>query len=140
MIVYCTGSKKGEEAYQILHKNIIEFTESLGHSVLSEVSPKFSSTIPLSDTQIYKRNLKWIDGSKLIIAEFSDNQLETGIEIAYALFHRKIPVLAIHISDESKLPAMLAGCDLSLLKIDKYSDANEMQKIVKNFLLDHSKS
>lgn len=140
MIIYCTGTKKGDEAYQILHKNIIEFTESLGHSVLSELSPKFSTTIPLSDTQIYKRNLKWIDGSKLVIAEISDSELETGIEISYALFHRKIPVLVLHISDERKLSPMLAGCDLTLLKIDKYSDANEMQKIVKNFLLNHSKS
>ena len=140
MIVYCTGTKKGDEAYQILHKNIIEFTESLGHSVLSESSPKFSTTIPLTDTQIYKRNLKWIDGSKLVIAEISDSDLETGLEIAYALFHRKIPVLALHISDDRKLSPMLAGCDLSLLKIDEYSDANEMQKIVKNFLLNHSKS
>jgi hypothetical protein len=140
MIVYCTGTKTGDEAYQILHKNIIEFIESLGHSVLSELSGKFSSTIPLTETQIYKRNLKWIDGSKLVIAEISDSELETGIEIAYALFHRKIPVLALHISDERKLTPMLLGCDLSLLKIDKYSDANEMEKIVKNFLINHSKS
>lgn len=140
MIVYCTGTKKGYEAYQILHKNIIEFTESLGHSVLSELSPKFNTTIPLTDTQIYKRNLKWIDGSKLVIAEISNSEFETGVEIAYALFHRKIPVLALHISDERKLPPMLIGCDLSLLKIDQYSDESEMQKIVKNFLLNHSKS
>jgi hypothetical protein len=140
MIVYCTGTKKGDEAYQILHKNIIEFTESLGHSVLAELSGKFSSTIPLTDNQIYKRNLKWIDGSKLVIAEISNSELETGIEIAYALFHRKIPVLALHISDERKYSGMLVGCDLPLLKIEKYGDVNEMQKIVKNFLINHSKS
>jgi hypothetical protein len=140
MIVYCTGTKKGDEAYQILHKNIIEFTESLGHSVLAELSGKFSSTIPLTDNQIYKRNLKWIDGSKLVIAEISNSELETGIEIAYALYHRKIPVLALHISDERKYSAMLVGCDLPLLKIEKYGDVNEMQRIVKNFLINHSKS
>lgn len=140
MIVYCTGTKQGDHAHQILHKNIIEFTESLGHTVLAELSSKFSTTIPLTDIQIYKRNLKWIDGSKLVIAEISNSELETGIEIAYALFHRKIPVLALHISDERKISPMLAGCDQSLLKIDKYGDSGEMQIIVKNFLISHSQS
>lgn len=140
MIVYCTGTKKGDQAHQILLKNIIDYTESLGHTVLAELSNKFSSTIPLTDNQIYKRNLKWIDGSKLVIAEISNNKLETGIEIAYALFERKIPVLVLHISSVQGISAMLTGYDSNLLKIEKYGDVNEMQKIVKTYLVSQAKS
>lgn len=140
MIIYCTGSKKGDQAHQTLLKNIVDFSESLGHTVLSEVSSKLTSTIPLTENQVYKRNLKWIDGSKLVITEISNGELEAGIEIAYALFSRKIPVLVLHILDEQMIATMLTGCDSPLLKVEKYSDASEMQKIVKTFLINLSKS
>ena len=134
MIVYCTGTKRGSEAHQKLLKNIIEFTESLGHTALSEASSKFSSTIPLTDKQTYKRNLKWIDGSKIVIAEISNPILEIGIEIAYALFQRKIPVLALHTTEVQKNSSMLDGNDSPLLTIQKYADASEMQSIIKTYL------
>ena len=134
MIVYCTGTKRGSEAHQKLLKNIIEFTESLGHTALSEASSKFSSTIPLTDKQTYKRNLKWIDGSKIVISEISNPDLEVGIELTYALFQRKTPVLALHISNAPKISPMLTGCDSSLLSIQKYADVNEMQSIIKTYL------
>lgn len=134
MIVYCTGTKRGSQAHQKLLKNIIEFIESLGHTALSEASGKFSSSIPLTDKQTYKRNLKWIDGSKLVIAEISNSILDIGIEIAYALFQRKIPVLALHIAEVQKTLSMLSGNDSPLLIIQKYGKANEMQSIIKTYL------
>lgn len=134
MIVYCSGIKKGDQAHQKLLTNIIEFTESLGHSVLTELSSKFKSTIPLTENQTYKRNLKWIDGSKLVIAEISNPDLEIGIEIGYALFHRKVAVLALYVSGSRKISAMLCACDSPLLTIQKYDDVNEMQSLIKTYL------
>ena len=138
MIIYCTGTKRHNEAHHKLLKNIIEFTESLGQTALSEASGKFSSTIPLTDKQTYKRNLKWIDGSKLVIAEISNPDLELGIEIAYALYQRKVAVLALHISSAPKISPMLTGSDLSLLTIQKYADVDEMQSIIKTYLSKNS--
>ncbi len=140
MIVYCTGTKKGDPAHQTLLKNIIDYTESLGHTVLAELSSRFTSSIPLTDNQVYKRNIKWIDGSKLVIAEISNNELETGIEIAYALFQSKIPVLVLHIADVQRISSMLTGFDSTLLKIEKYGDINEMHDIVKTYLVSQAKS
>jgi hypothetical protein len=134
MIVYCTGIKKGDQAHQKLLTNIIEFTEGLGHTVLTELSSKFNSTIPLTENQTYKRNLKWIDGSKLVIAEISNADVEIGIEIGYALFQRIVAVLALHISHARKISSMLSGCDSPLLTIQKYDDVNEMQSIIKTYL------
>jgi len=134
MIVYCTGIKKGDQAHQKLLINIIEFTESLGHTTLNELSSKFNSTIPLTENQTYKRNLKWIDGSKLVIAEISNADVEIGIEIGYALFQRKVAVLALQISHTRKISSMLSGSDSPLLTIQKYDDVNEMQSIIKTYL------
>ena len=135
MIIYCTGSKRGDAAYKKLHKDIIDFTEALGHTVLAELSDKFISTIPLTNNQVYKRNLKWIDGSKLILAEVSGSTLEVGFEIAYALFQRKIPTLALY-NGEAQLSNMLTGCESPLLKIEKYNNPDQMKSIVKSFIND----
>ena len=133
MIIYCTGSKRGHPAYKKLHKDIIDFTESLGHTVLAELSNKFRSTIPLTDNQIYKRSLKWIDGSKLVLAEVSESTLEAGFEIAYAILERKIPTLALHKGD-ARISSMLSGSDSPLLTIQKYNDPDEMKSIIQTFI------
>jgi hypothetical protein len=133
MIIYCTGSKRGDIAYKKLHKDIIDFTEALGHTMLAELSNKFSSTIPLTEIQIYKRNLKWIDGSKIVLAEVAESTLEVGFEIAYALLQRKIPTLALY-NVEVQISNMLSGCDSPLLTIQKYNDPVEMKSIIKTFI------
>ncbi|MDH3269176.1 MAG: nucleoside 2-deoxyribosyltransferase, partial [Ignavibacteria bacterium] len=104
----------------------------------TEFSDKFSSTIPLTNKQIYKRDLKWIDGSKIMIAEVSGPSLGVGFEIAYAIFQRKLPVLAIHSSEVQNISAMIVGCDSTLLTIEKYSDEEEMKKIIKDYIGKHN--
>jgi len=134
MIIYCAGPIRGDVTYQKYFTKVIDYIEGLGHSVLSEFSHKFSSTIPLTDKQTYKRDLKWIDGSKLMIAEISGPSLGVGFEIAYALFQRKLPVLAICNSEVQNISSMLTGCDSTLLTIQKYRDEDDMKKIVKNYI------
>lgn len=137
MIIYCTGAKRGNESFIKLYKDLISLVENLGITVLAELSNKFISTIPLTDNQIYKRNLKWIDGSKIVIAEVSGPCLEVGFEIAYAIYDCKTPVLAIHTPD-SAVPRMLSGCDSPLLTIHVYRDTNELKSIIENFISKNS--
>jgi hypothetical protein len=113
---------------------MVDFIESQGHTVLSEFSGKFSSTIPLTDKQTYKRDLKWIDGSKIMIAEISGPSLGVGFEISYAIFKRKLPVLAIYSSEVQNVSSMLTGCDSALLTIKKYQDEDEMKTIIRNYI------
>lgn len=134
MIIYCAGPIRGDVTYQKFFIKVIDYLESQGHTVLAEFSGKFSSSIPLTDKQTYKRDLKWIDGSKLMITEVSGPSLGVGFEIAYAIFQRKIPVLAIYNSEVQNISSMLAGCDSPLLTIQKYRDEDEMKRIIKNYI------
>ena len=134
MIIYCAGPIRGNDTYKNSFKKIIEFVEGLGHTVLSEFSDKFSSTIPLTEKQIYKRDLKWIDGSKCMIAEISGPSLGVGFELSYAIFQRKLPVLALHHSEVQQISAMIVGCDSSLLTIQKYRDDEDMKNLIKAYL------
>jgi nucleoside 2-deoxyribosyltransferase len=138
MIIYCAGPIRGDATHQESFKKMIAFVESQGHTVLTEFSEKFNSTIPLTEKQTYKRDLKWIDGSKIMIAEVSGPSLGVGFEIAYGIFHRKLPVLAIYSSDVQNISAMIAGCDSSLLKIEKYRDEEDMNRIIKDYISKHN--
>jgi hypothetical protein len=137
MIIYCAGPIRGDATYQQFYKKIIDFVESLGHTVLTEFSGKFGSTVPLTDKQTYKRDLKWVDGSKIMIAEVSGPSLGVGFEISYAIFQRKLPVLAIYSADVQNISAMISGCDSPLLTIEKYRDEEEMKRIIKVYINKH---
>ena len=134
MIIYCAGPIRGNTTYQENYSEIARIVESLGHTALSEKSTKFSSSIPLNDKQVYTRDIKWIDGSKIMIAEISGPSLGVGFEIAYAIFQRKLPVLAIYSSEDQNISAMIAGCDSPLLTIEKYRNEEEMKKIIKVYI------
>ena len=134
MIIYCAGPIRGDISHQETFKKIIAYVENLDHSVLTELSTKFSSTIPLTEKQIYKRDLKWIDGSKCMIAEVSGPSLGVGFEISYALFHRKLPVLALYSSAVGDISAMITGCDSPLLTFQKYRDEDDMKTKIKVFI------
>ncbi len=134
MIIYCAGPIRGDVSYQNFYAELINHIEDQGHSALAEFNGKFSVSIPLTDSQIYKRDLKWIDGSKLMIAEISGPSLGVGFEIAYAIFQRKIPVLALVNSDVEKISAMLSGCDSTLLTISEYNSIDDMKKIVTDYI------
>lgn len=135
MIIYCAGPIKGDTTYQDNYKEIIKFISQAGHSALSELSGKFNTSIFLSDRQIYTRDIKWIEGSQLMIAEVSGPSLGVGFEVAYALFLKKIPVLALA-SNEVKISAMISGCNSDLLTVVRYTNIDDMKKIIGNYLND----
>ena len=134
MIIYCAGPIRGDTKYQNFYLEIVEFLESEKHTALAEISGKYNTSIPLTDKQIYKRDVKWIEGSKLMIAEISGASLGVGFEIAYALFQIRIPVLALANAEVPKLSAMISGCESDLLSIKRYRDSDEMKMIIQNFL------
>ena len=134
MIIYCAGPIRGDTKYQNFYLEIVEFLESENHTALAEISGKFNTSIPLTDKQIYKRDIKWIEGSSLMIAEISGASLGVGFEIAYTLFQRKIPVLALANAEIPKISAMISGCESELLTIKNYQDSDEMKFIIQNFI------
>lgn len=134
MIIYCAGPMRGNTTFHENYSEIVRIVESLGHTALSEKSSKFSSTVLLSDKQIYTRDVKWIDGSKIMIAEVSGPSLGVGFEISYALFVKKIPVLAVYHSNAGQISSMISGCPNPLLQLKKFSDIDDLTSSIKKFI------
>jgi len=134
MIIYCAGAIRGEATYRKYYNEIIDHVEAEGHTALAEFNNKYSASVPLTDKQIYKRDIKWIDSCRFMIAETSGSSTGVGFEISYAIFIKKIPVLALCHSEVKKLSAMLSGCDSGLITIEKYSNSEEMKKIINEYI------
>ena len=133
MIVYCAGAIKGDTTYQNNYLEMIRFIQSMNHTALAELNGKFNASIPLSDNQIYTRDIKWIEGSELMIAEISGPSLGVGFEIAYAIFQKEIPVLALVSSEVERISAMITGCNSELFKVKRYQDIEDMQNIISDY-------
>jgi nucleoside 2-deoxyribosyltransferase len=138
MIIYCAGPIKGNTTYRENYSEIVRIVESMGHTALAEISSKFSSSIPLSAKQIYTRDIKWIDGSKIMIAEVSGPSLGVGFEVSYALFVKKIPVLAVYQEQAGQISAMISGCNNPQLQVKKYLNIDDLTGIIKNFIANSS--
>ena len=140
MIIYCAGPIRGNKTFQQNYIQIVQIVEALGHSALSEISSKFGSSIPLSAKQIDSRDVKWLDGSKLMIAEVSGPSLGVGFEVAYALFKKKIPVLAVYHESAEQISSMIIGCTDPKLQMQKYVDVDDLRKKINEFINNHNEN
>jgi len=138
MIIYCAGPIRGNTTYHENYSEIVRIVESMGHTALSEKSSKFSSTILLSDKQVYTRDIKWIDGSKIMIAEVSGPSIGVGFEISYALFVKKMPVLAVYDEQAGQISSMISGCVNPQLQVKQYLNVDDLTSMIKNFIVGNS--
>ena len=134
MIIYCAGPIRGDKEYQSFYKEIIKYINFLGHTALSELNEKFKSAFPLNDIQIFKRDVKWMESSKFVIAEITSASTGVGFEIAYSLYNLKKPVLALSKNGEKSVSAMVSGCNSEILTVKSYSSPEEMKKIISLYI------
>jgi hypothetical protein len=69
-----------------------------------------------------------------MIAEISGASLGVGFEIAYALYIKKIPVLAVYNTNVVSISSIINGCDSDFLSIKKYNNNGELRELIKSFL------
>lgn len=135
MIVYCAVPIRGDKAFRNYSNEIIQVVNSLGHTALSELNSSFKAAIPLTDSEIFTRDIKWIDKSKVLIAEVSGSSTGVGFEIAYALYKKKIPVLGlVNVEAGKNISAMINGCNSGLITLKKYENPEGLKKVISDFL------
>ena len=134
MIVYCAGAIKGDITYQKYYKELISLVKVLNHTAISELNKEFKEPEPISDNQIYERDINWLKESDVMIAEVSGPSLGVGYEIAIALNVIKIPVLALLNSGVKKISSIIAGCTSELFILREYKDPEEIKKHIEEFL------
>jgi nucleoside 2-deoxyribosyltransferase len=111
--IYFSGAISGGRADVASYQTIVAALEAEGHRVLAgavaaeHVGAAGETLLP---SDIYARDLAWIDESDLVVAEVSMPSLGVGYEIAYATRIRRIPAIALYRAAFTKrCSAMIAG-------------------------------
>lgn len=134
MNIYCAGAIRGDNRFKSFYQEIVDYVSSLGHNALAEINGDYRSSLLLNDQDIFKRDIHWLDNSSFLIAEVSGPSLGVGFEIAYALYKKKIPVLAVYNSVVGTISGMIKGCPSNLLKVKSYSSSEELKDIIYSFI------
>jgi nucleoside 2-deoxyribosyltransferase len=137
LIIYYAGSIRGSQNNKItrinrqiinhLKKTCIVLTEHLSDESILGLGEE------LSDTEIYKRDIKWLDKADVLIAEVTLPSLGAGYEIRYTAEHRK-KVLCLFNPKiaKKKLSAMISGCpDIT---VRNYDSLENVKSIIDEFL------
>jgi nucleoside 2-deoxyribosyltransferase len=126
-----TGGRAEEQVYQALVAEML----ALGHEVptahLSQ--PDMLDLEKRSQpAEIYTRDMLWLEGCDVVVAEVTSPSHGVGYEIAIALTLKK-PVLCLY-ERGRKVSKILTGNSSPYLKLSAYSSIDEAKEAVRGFL------
>jgi hypothetical protein len=131
MKIYFSGAIRGGRQNAILYKQLIQILNEYGQVLTEHIGqPDLTGAgESLSDIDIYRRDIEWLEDADLIIAEVSIPSLGVGYEIARAEMLGKKIVCLYNNSSENHLSAMISGnTNLSVLRYDKPEALNTLMK------------
>ena len=140
--VFFSCSIAGGRDHAHIYEDIVSYIKEAGMHVLSEIFADKSLTVEdgtkhklgkkLSDEEIRKWDLDWLNEADAVVAEVTQPSLGVGYEIAMAEMLKK-PVLALFYKDSGRrLSPMIAGNPHVI--VFEYSDAKETESAIVNFI------
>jgi hypothetical protein len=137
MKIYFAGSIRGGREDAAVYKSLIEFLSSYGQVLTEHVGDVLLSEAGddgPNDQHIHDRDLAWLFGCDVVIAEASVPSLGVGYELGRAVEWKK-PILCLHrLGSDRPLSAMIAGS--SGIRMATYSSVEDAKRILKAFLVE----
>jgi len=136
MKIYFACSISGGRQDEKIYQKMVQVLTSLGIDVPTahiaetgiEVIDEF-----VDARDVYQRDVDWIKGSDLLVAEVSTPSHGVGYEIGFALDQEK-PVLCLY-HQEAVVSKMITGNPHPLLTVTTYRDWTEAENILRDFVL-----
>lgn len=142
MKIYFAGSIRGGRGNKEMYLEIISclknygevLTEHVGSQKLDEMGEK-----DLTEEEIYNRDIKWLEGADLVVADVTVPSLGVGYEISRAEYTNK-PVLCVckKFEEGKKLSAMIVGD--KKIKTEYYETPTDVKNILENFFKNYGKN
>ncbi len=126
-----TGGRQDEHMYKV----IVEYLQAQRHEVPTAIlaSPKvMEEEVVIPPMDVYQRDVAWVQGCQLLIAEISTPSHGVGYEIALALSLQK-PVLCLY-QDGRKVSKMLSGNNHPLFSIHAYQTPEQAINCIDSFI------
>ncbi len=130
MRIYFAGSIRGGRDDAGLYLELVEILQQHGQVLTEHVATVGEED--MADADIFTRDLDWLTGSDVVVAEVTTPSLGVGYEIAFAV-ERGIPVLCLFRPGEGRqVSAMLSGN--SSVGIVNYRDVAETTSDIARFI------
>ena len=126
-----TGGRQDETVYQALVQMMLADGHQVPTAHLSDPGVMVLET-QVSPDEVYARDIAWLDGCDVVVAEVSTPSHGVGYEIAYALGLGK-PVLCCY-REGRRVSKMITGNSSPSLKVRVYRTEDELLTGVKRFL------
>lgn len=137
MNIYFACSITGGREFEPVFQAIVNAMQTDGHVVptahLADASVREAELV-ISPASVYARDVDWIRGADVLVAEISTPSHGVGYEIGFALGLGK-PVLVCHQLGRS-ISKMISGNPDKNLVIRNYVDSNAAVALVRMFLAD----
>jgi nucleoside 2-deoxyribosyltransferase len=126
-----TGGRDFESAYQVITQALAEDRHEVPTAHLAE-SGVMALEAVIDPSEVYSRDIAWIRGSDVLIAEVSAPSHGVGYEIGFALGLGK-PVLALY-EEGRKVSKMISGNPDPNLAVKAYESTDDAVKLIREFL------
>lgn len=133
MKIYFAGSIRGGRSDLALYQALIRFLRTFGEVLTEHVGDRAISERGEEDTdsQIYRKDMAWLEECDAVVAEVTTPSLGVGYEIGAAEAMGK-PILCLFGQGaEKKLSAMIMGNPN--LNVGIYKDLSEAKKQINDF-------
>ena len=126
-----TGGREFESVYQVITKALLEDCHEVPTAYLAETGVTQVEAV-IAPSDVYARDVAWIRGSDVLIAEVSVPSHGVGYEIGFALGLGK-PVLAIY-QEGRKVSKMISGNPDPNVLVKSYQNSEDAVKLIRAFL------
>lgn len=133
MKIYFVGSIRGGRQDAAIYSQIISYLKKYGEVLSEHIGNKVltSEGEDRNDTEIHNRDLEWLLGSDVVVAEVTTPSTGVGYELGRAVENKKEILCLYRETEGKKLSAMISGCND--LDVFEYRDLKEAKKIIDDF-------
>ncbi len=135
MDIYFAASIRGGRKFLENYKKIVAYLSEGGHRVLTEhivLDNVIEHESQYTASEIFNRDIDWLNNSSCLIADVSNPSLGVGYEICHAL-NKKIPTLCVF-QNGSSVSLMITGNNSSYLNLFEYKNFQGLFEEITHFI------
>ena len=135
MDIYFCASIRGGRKFLSSYQKIVKYLQKLGHNVLTEhivYDDVLGFEKDFTPQEIYERDIRFLNKSKVAIAEVSNPSLGVGYEICYAI-EKNIPILCLY-QNKYSVSCMITGNTSHKITLFEYKNDKSLFEKIDKFL------
>ena len=138
MKIYFGFTVAGDRSGLVAARKIVDVLQGMGHEVLTAHLLRedvWEADRRITPSDVYRRDMNWLSGCDIFLAEVSGSSFGLGFETGYLLGATKKRVVLFYQRDvEQKISLLITGIIHPNCRIVPYSTIEELDALVRNSL------